>query len=373
MSSCSHSEECPICLDEINPNMCQNEICITCKKVFCSECIYPTNVACLKKCPHCRAYLEEDTITSIEKCLKIVKENPDFKNIGYIYHLLYIFYTENEQEKESQKYLNLALEKSFPCSFMVKYNYYLEEKLEEEAQKYLDLAVKNNCGTGHYCMAEIYNCKGMISESKRMLVSSSNLGCTMAQYVVGDFYLSGKVLEKDIEKGLELLEKCSAKNYVPAVIDLANIYYYGQEKIEANYNLYLKYTKIAAFNGDEACQFNYGFHLYNNGFFYEAYIWFSKSNQGKLAVFMSGKSLINLGRNIDVAIDMIKDSAKEGLLAAKFEFSIILFEGKYLPQKEEQAFAIMKELAEKKYIPSYGRLAHYYLHSKNKNLRLSQK
>ena len=68
------TDECPICLEEINPNMCYNEICLTCSKIFCKTCIEPENHDTLDNCPHCKTSFKLTLDENIDKCCAIVDE-----------------------------------------------------------------------------------------------------------------------------------------------------------------------------------------------------------------------------------------------------------------------------------------------------------
>jgi hypothetical protein len=88
------------------------------------------------------------------------------------------------------------------------------------------------------------------------LTKAANLGCTEAQYFMGQYCRTGIGMPKDAEKSLEWYRKAAAKNEPHALFDLA-IHYLGEQTNHASLELANDYMLRAAQMGHREAQYLY--------------------------------------------------------------------------------------------------------------------
>ena len=154
-----------------------------------------------------------------------------------------------------------------------------------------------------------------MKEANEMLVKSAENGYQKALFLYGKFLVQGINFPKNIDKGIEQINKSSEKGNVKAALFLAHAYEKGQF-VQADCSKAVYYYKIASSLESSSA---------NNalGSFYQ-------------------KGVMGLDKDIDMAIHYYSLSSSEGNSIAKFNLSILLKE----KGETEKSDKLLKEAAD---------------------------
>ena len=101
---------------------------------------------------------------------------------------------------------------------------------------------------------------------------------SLGQYMIGDMYLNGRGVPKNISKAVEFLDRSTSQGNHAILISLAYSYLNGYE-LPINYEKAYKYYRMAAEQGNAIAQYSIGY-MYYSGLhgeehnFIEAYAWY---------------------------------------------------------------------------------------------------
>jgi enhanced entry protein EnhC len=136
------------------------------------------------------------------------------------------------------------------CAAAYLYGYGVKENQDTARRYYID-AAKNGNDVAQYALAMDF-LSSKDSRNKKMgeiwLTKAAMKGNPRAQKSLGDLYLSGSLVEKDVAKAKELFDSSAKQNYVPAMVSLGDLAHKGGDFEAAKVWL----TKAADSNNAEA-------------------------------------------------------------------------------------------------------------------------
>lgn len=101
----------------------------------------------------------------------------------------------------------------------------VKKNVDTASHYYID-AAKNGNAIAQYALAENFIDSRHSSNNKLGLIwlnKSANSGNPKALTKLGSLYVAGKLVPKDLPKGLELLNKAASENYIPALVELGSV------------------------------------------------------------------------------------------------------------------------------------------------------
>ena len=355
-------DNCPVCLEPVKENLCLNEICLTCRKIMCKNCLRG-----LDKCPHCRDEIDQGIIKDIKRAEEILEKHKDYKYIHMVYYVMACIYNEGDDIDNYNKYIKISADMGFSCALNS-----MARDLEdtEDYYKYLNQAVEKGCLTAIYNKAKDEFKKENFDSYKELITKVADNGLSSAQYALGVIFIEGELFDKDILRGVEYIEKAADNGHIEASFELSNIYYDGFEGfLEQDKEKAIKYVNFAAKNGHEMATFNLGIYHYFNKFYYEAFKWLKPlaDKDNKSAKLIMGKSFIEMSElmgdfMLKEGLTIIAELADEKHPPALYELGLIYLEGNEIIDKNDKSsFILIKGAADLGYISSYAQLADMYL------------
>lgn len=145
----------------------------------------------------------------------------------------------------------------------------MNNKIINKIIRFLTIMGNMNCSWGHFFLAHIYE-EGKIStiNIKKAIYHYSyaaKLEHPEAQYVLGNYYISGKYVNKNVEKGFELIKKSSFSRYQKAHFAVGYLYHVGCKYIKQDINDSIHYYKEGSSINDAYSKNNLAI-IYKNGF-----------------------------------------------------------------------------------------------------------
>ena len=151
-----------------------------------------------------------------------------------------------------------------------------------------------------------------------LLIDSANLGCWAAKYLLGKFFLQGKIVSKNVEYALRWLEE---------LVEEGNSY--------AEYLL----GKALLFDDD----------LEQNAIKAEHLLRESAAHGNRCAAYMLGRELINgihLQQNIQEGLMLLSSSADSGFSSAQYWLGKLLLKSEVIPKDPVKAVEYLKKASE---------------------------
>lgn len=358
-------EDCLICLETPDTNQCNVDVCLTCRKAFCKNCLKPDNLDMLTDCPHCKTPFITTFEEDIERCLKFIEKDPESIYISKIYFILYRLYNKLEDKENSLKYLKLAYENKCSCAFNEIAENYYEKGEYEEFKKYNKLAFDLGCLNSIIGMADIKMEEKKYQEAKELLLLACHKNLIHAQLRLS-YLIYNKTIEGTIDEAIYWLQKAADKNSTEACFILSNIYYDRNQ--EGDYILAITYIKKAAINGHKLAQYNYAVSLFNEKAFYAAIKWFRRSyNQGyEVAIVKLAFSYMCMTEEMGdflyyKGLEILEEAVEKNIPHAIFELANLYYTGNfYIKRDDEKAYTYMKKAADLNYPPAYFILSNMY-------------
>ena len=149
-----------------------------------------------------------------------------------------------------------------------------------------------------------------LKEAVRYLKKAANKGRIEAAGYLGDAYLKGLGVEKDVEKGLEYYERSAEGGSVEAMFSIGNEYLLGRN-VEHDYEKAFEYLKKASDYGSDRAMNGLGV-MYMCGFYVDRDI--------RMAKKLFGKSRRHGNRNAANNLSVIKE------LGPDYDYSKIFME-----------------------------------------------
>lgn len=356
-------EKCLICLEINDPNMCSNEICLTCKKIFCRKCLFPPCLNEIEDCPHCKTPFVTSFDNDIERCKNILKKK-DFKHINYIYYILYLIYTEKNDKENASKYLKLALDNNYNCAYTTVGLNFLEKNDEENYQKNIKLGCDANCMSAHVEMAIIELTKKNSLKTKEILLKAAENNCFKAWYYLGILNYNNKLPDSTYKEAVKWLTKAANINCVESCYYLSNIYYE-----RGNDELAIKYVSIAAERGHMISQYNYATTFFIKEQYCKAIEWYLKSyNQGnQISIINVVNCYFEMSKILGnfiyyEGINILEREIKNKNYFALYKLGYLYHKGnQYIKKDEQKSFQLIKQAADFNYKPAFLILSEMYI------------
>jgi hypothetical protein len=96
-------------------------------------------------------------------------------------------------------------------------------------------------------------------ETIRLWILAAEKGCIRALYFLAELYMTGdSLIEKDMKKGIQLLEHAAEKHYIPAMYKLGKMYCKGNLHMKRNISKGVSLLSKAADSGDSKSIFLLG-------------------------------------------------------------------------------------------------------------------
>ncbi|CAI5704406.1 unnamed protein product [Peronospora farinosa] len=162
--------------------------------------------------------------------------------------------TRKNEKKAFELYKKCA-EVGIPPAYMNVCNMYTygtgTEKNEVEALKWLTKAAEAGDPSAKARLGEYYlHGKGGVQKDLNRAIQywkvAASAGITMAQYNLGHLYLTGDGVPQDSLQAEALFSKAAEKGFVMAMVNLAQMYRYGYEKVPKDLERARKWLKLAA-------------------------------------------------------------------------------------------------------------------------------
>ena len=158
----------------------------------------------------------------------------------------------------------------------------------------------------------------------------------MAQFILGDIYLNGIRVERNLKKAKEYFEKAALQGHTISEFILGNIYYNGYET-EQNFEKAVFWYEKAALKGDPKAQFNLGL------------------------MYDEGEGVI---QNYEKAFKWFEEAAKQGLPEAQYNLGCMYEDGEGVQQNYEKAFEWFTKAANQGYSIAFNSLGYLYYYGK---------
>ncbi len=143
-------------------------------------------------------------------------------------------------------------------------------------------------------------------------------GDVNAQYKLGDMYLRGKGVERDLQKSIGWYEAAAKQGHVEAPVNLAAIYHNEEDGIPKDLRKALKWLKAAAREGHPEAQNRIGYMYYHG-------------EEGL--------------RDFQRAFQWFKAAAKQGHVEAQYSVAHAYYHGKGVPRDPKKALKWLKTAA----------------------------
>lgn len=347
------TEECLICLEPINKVMCNNEICLTCKKIFCKSCLNPENLEPIKDCPHCKTPLMLSIEEDIERALKI-KE--DFKHINFVYYMLFLFYNDLKDNENREKYLKLAYDNDFICAYTTMAIKNSEENNKDEYEKNIEIAVKKGCCSAIIEKAKIEYKNGNKELTKKLLLKEAKNGNIKAQYLLGAYIYEKKFDGLEEEDYIYWLKKAADGKHIDACYYLGNIYY--NDGNDENFEDAIHYMGIAAKGNHYLAQYNYAISFHIKKMYCQAIKWYKKAYEnGKENSYINiAKCYMEMTNLLGdfiyyEGISILENEIEKNNSEAMFLLGEIYYHGNtYIKKDIDKALILLKKSADLDYI-----------------------
>lgn len=234
---------------------------------------------------------------------------------------------------------------------------------EEEALDYLKKSAKQNNPKALYALFTIYYEGLIVPQDYSIAIYWLRLGADLEDpaciFSLGLEYQIGKMVEIDDQKAFYLIKKAANLNYVDAYEMVGNCYLHGWG-VEKNINEAKQWFRKGAEKDDSGCQAalaDYYIELEDD--YEQAYYWYRKSaDQGNTDAQYRLAEYIKMD-NPNEAFYWYKKAYEKGNLNAGAELGIMLFLGKGCVKDVKKSVEILQELSEKgvtRAIAVYGKM-----------------
>ncbi|MCC8153803.1 MAG: hypothetical protein LIP01_06040, partial [Tannerellaceae bacterium] len=268
-------------------------------------------------------------------------------NQGYAANELGTYLLENNPEKAEtgMDYLDKAMELKFPEAYLTKAWYYFKG----------DMLEKN------------------ISKAQELLQKGMELGSGNAAYQLGNLYEQGIGTENDTPdyvKALEYYEKAAELGYLPGY-ERCGLYYLNGYAGEADMEKCLSYYEKGSSHGSPYCKVELGLlYLNGNGVEENEETAFTLFQEAAETEYIAGYYF--LGRcykykwgteeNPDKAFELFEKAAKEEHIQAMAELALCYEHGYGTEESGRKALLYMKKAAEKEYAYAQYKVGCYYMY-----------
>ena len=306
----------------------------------------------------------------------VKKENP----MAYYNYALLCEKNKLGSPKEIVKYYTKAVENKVDYAYyalghLYAYGKYVLVNLDKSFELF-NLAIENGDAQGYLGIADL-----CIRETKYKNYSKA-LDCYLKylevksnpkiENTVGEYYLKGIGTKKDIDKAIIYFKKALDHGYLPASVDLANIY--KQKGKYKNDALKFKYCKIASDNNiskdtifEVAKCYEFGIGVkksyplalkyYRMGFSKKLY--YCAAEIGRIFYYNHGDT-----KDFDSVFDDLHTGAIANDAPCCFEYGRWIYYGFHTKQDQIKAFKYLSFASQKGVPASYGHIGWYYANGK---------
>ncbi|MBZ0182186.1 MAG: dynamin family protein [Melioribacteraceae bacterium] len=272
---------------------------------------------------------------NIDDSLKWFLKSAEYENDNSLNQLGLFYLNGIGVDKDEQKAFNYFLRASKQINSEAFTNLglcYLNgigvDKDLNKSKYYFEKGASFNNPIAQYHLAYhlIFEEKSSFSEAEILLQKTSKAGFLPAAVLYGKLLVAGEVIPKNIDLGLKFLEAAANKNDAESIVFLAE--YFSKSINSKITDKQLNYIKQAA-------ELN---HL--------------------LSIEILANFYFENGEN-QKAVSLYKTLSDNGNLDASYKLAFEYYEGKYLERNIHECAYLMKELANKEYVPAmsfYGNL-----------------
>lgn len=276
-----------------------------------------------------------------------------------------------------------ASKEHIQAQFYLGYIYITEQELEDDSQEGFELVKKSalkGFKEAEYLLGYIYyfgkeDCfKNIVPKdpeiSLKWFEKASKQGHAKALYYLGSFYLDGIAIEKNIKKGLELLEESVSKGFHEAEHLLGLLFYSGKEdslgnKIAKDYLTAFKWFEKSSYKGNIRSFYYLGvMHLYGFGTEQNTKIGFDLIENSAMrgyheAQFLMGYFYHNglkfdshnvVEQNYQSSVDWYNFSASQGNTNSLYNLGLLYINGQGVKEDVKKGTELIKEAASKGHI-----------------------
>ncbi|WP_051908530.1 tetratricopeptide repeat protein [Candidatus Odyssella acanthamoebae] len=280
---------------------------------------------------------------------------------------------KKEGEPNALAFMDIEKKNSHPAGSLKRS---IEQIKKDEKETILGqknpVAKKQKISSSSDGLSESNICQDSISPELIQLKEKAGKNDPQAQFEMGQCYLFGKGVDKDLNQAVEWYRKAAENNYAAAQYNLGQCYLFGKG-VDKDLNQAVEWYRKAAENNHAAAQYNLGqCYLFGKGVdkdLNQAVEWYRKAAEQNHAAAQYSLGWcydhsIGVERDPREAVEWYRKAAEQNYAEAQYNLGICYAYGKGVEQDPKEAVEWYRKATEQNHAAAQYSLGWCYDHSK---------